>query len=250
MLDPDDVEDLEDAPETEVEEVEAQVLDQATAARTIDELEAEIGVLGHLESLAREASELLGREVPTGLDRRGYLGDLEAQAVCGLLGYRRHLRNVLEDVAPGLAEVLGREPYGPAAARIAAAAYSSGPGAVVPLLDALPRLADEPQAKWAPLLGEFVALHPGEKIDARGRSVKVRGKWRAAFLVLRWEHRMCGAVELGRLVLGGERATLAQVEELAALEAEGAKAEVDAARQETQGRAPLAGEAAEGAPNA
>jgi hypothetical protein len=173
---------------------------------------------GRLESLAREASELLGREVPTGLDRRGYLGDLEAQAVCGLLGYKRHLRKVLDEVAPGLAEVLGREPYGAAAARIAAAAYSSGPGAVVPLLDAAPHLVGLPQPKWAPTLGELVALHPGEKIEARGRSVRVRGKWRAAFLILRWEARMVGAVELGRLVLGGERATLAQVEELAALE--------------------------------
>ena len=57
MLDPDDVEDLEDAPETEIEEVEEQVLDQATAARTIDELETEIGVLEHLESLARQVRD-------------------------------------------------------------------------------------------------------------------------------------------------------------------------------------------------
>lgn len=173
---------------------------------------------GRLESLAREASELLGREVPTGLDRRGYLGDLEAQAVCGLLGYRRHFRKLLEDIAPGLAEELGAEPYGPAAARLAAAAYSSGPGAVVPLVDAAPHLLGLPQEKWAPELGALVALHPGEKIEARGRSVRVRGKWRAAFMVLRWEARMVGAVELGRLVLGRERATLAEVEELAALE--------------------------------
>ncbi len=52
LLDPDDVEDLEDAPENEVEEVETEILDQATAAQTIDELRAEIATLGRLEALA------------------------------------------------------------------------------------------------------------------------------------------------------------------------------------------------------
>ncbi|MBK8229367.1 MAG: DUF3883 domain-containing protein [Candidatus Eisenbacteria bacterium] len=53
-LDPDEVDDLEDAPENEVLEVEEQVLDQATAARTIDELKAEIARLRQLEGLASE----------------------------------------------------------------------------------------------------------------------------------------------------------------------------------------------------
>ena len=52
LLDPDDVEDLEDAPESEVEAAEEEILDQATAARTIDELKAEIGTLQRLEGLA------------------------------------------------------------------------------------------------------------------------------------------------------------------------------------------------------
>jgi superfamily II DNA or RNA helicase len=52
VLDPDDVEDLEDAPENEVQEVEEEVLDQATAARTIHELKAEIATLARLESMA------------------------------------------------------------------------------------------------------------------------------------------------------------------------------------------------------
>lgn len=175
---------------------------------------------GRLESLAREASELLGREVSTRLDCRGYLGDLEAQAACGLLGYMRHFTKLLEGLAPELAEELRAKPYGPAAARLAAAAYSSGPGAVGPLVDAAPHLRGVPQSKWAPALGELVALHPGDTIDARGRSVKVRGKWRAAFTVLRWEARMVGAVELGKLALTpeGRTHTLAEVDELAALE--------------------------------
>src|SRR6266446_1843932 len=52
MLDADDVEDLEEAPDNEVEAVEEEILDQATAARTIEELKAEIATLGRLESLA------------------------------------------------------------------------------------------------------------------------------------------------------------------------------------------------------
>jgi len=71
-LDTDDVEDLEEAPDNEVEAAEEQILDQATAARTIDELKAEIATLGRLESLAnsvrrsgedrkwRELASLLG----------------------------------------------------------------------------------------------------------------------------------------------------------------------------------------------
>src|SRR5579864_4259545 len=42
-LDAEDVEDLDDAPDDEIEHVEEQILDQATAARTIAELKAEIG---------------------------------------------------------------------------------------------------------------------------------------------------------------------------------------------------------------
>jgi len=52
-LDPEDVEDLEDAPENEVEAAEEEILDQATAARTIEELKAEIATLARLESLAQ-----------------------------------------------------------------------------------------------------------------------------------------------------------------------------------------------------
>jgi SNF2 family DNA or RNA helicase len=52
VLDEEDVEDLEDAPETEIEEAEGTILDQATAARTVAELKTEIGTLKGLEALA------------------------------------------------------------------------------------------------------------------------------------------------------------------------------------------------------
>ncbi len=54
LLDDEDVEDLDEAPDDEVAEAEEQILDQATAARTIEELRAEIATLTRLESLATE----------------------------------------------------------------------------------------------------------------------------------------------------------------------------------------------------
>jgi len=52
VLDAEDVEDMEDAPDSEVEAAEEEILDQATAARTIAELKVEIETLKRLESLA------------------------------------------------------------------------------------------------------------------------------------------------------------------------------------------------------
>ena len=72
LLDEDDLEDLEEAPENEVEAVEEEILDRATAAATLAELKIEINTLLQLETLAgevrrsgmdakwRELAELLG----------------------------------------------------------------------------------------------------------------------------------------------------------------------------------------------
>ena len=57
-LDADDVEDLDDAPEQEVEDAEARILDQATAARSIVELKAELDV-----NEPREVTEIEARSV-------------------------------------------------------------------------------------------------------------------------------------------------------------------------------------------
>lgn len=54
LLDENDLDDLDDAPEMEFEQAEEQVLDQATAAQTIDELKLEIVRLEQLEKLAAE----------------------------------------------------------------------------------------------------------------------------------------------------------------------------------------------------
>lgn len=52
LLDDEDVEDLEDAPDHEVEAKEAEILDQATAAQSLQELSAEIDTLKEIEGLA------------------------------------------------------------------------------------------------------------------------------------------------------------------------------------------------------
>ena len=78
--------DLDDAPEQEVEDAEARILDQATAARSIVELKAELDTLKVLESLAlgvrrrsadtkwRELASLLG-EIFTATGRDGRTGE-------------------------------------------------------------------------------------------------------------------------------------------------------------------------------
>lgn len=50
--DTEDIEDLEDAPDNEIEKAEEEILDQATASRTIDELKVEISSLSGMEALA------------------------------------------------------------------------------------------------------------------------------------------------------------------------------------------------------
>lgn len=56
MFDADDIDDLEDAPENELETAEQEVIDQATAAGSIAELKVEIETLKRLEAMAGELS--------------------------------------------------------------------------------------------------------------------------------------------------------------------------------------------------
>jgi superfamily II DNA or RNA helicase len=51
-LDEDDLDDLDEAPDDELDAAETQILDKATAARSIEELKEEIGTLQRLETLA------------------------------------------------------------------------------------------------------------------------------------------------------------------------------------------------------
>jgi len=69
VLDAEDVEDLDDAPDNEVAAAEEEILDQATAARSITELKAEIETLKGLEALAltvrRSGADTKWRELAT-----------------------------------------------------------------------------------------------------------------------------------------------------------------------------------------
>ena len=82
-LDPEDVEDLDEAPENEVEAAEEEILDQATAARSIVELKAEIETLKSLEALAmgvrRSAADTKWRELASLLGEIFTAGGLAGQ---------------------------------------------------------------------------------------------------------------------------------------------------------------------------
>jgi SNF2 family DNA or RNA helicase len=67
VLDSEDVEDLEEAPDNEVEAAEEEILDQATAARSITELRMEIetlkGLEGHALAVRRSGTDTKWREL-------------------------------------------------------------------------------------------------------------------------------------------------------------------------------------------
>lgn len=89
VLDADDVEDLDDAPDNEVQAAEEEILDQATAARSIGELKIEIDTLKRLEALAlsirrsgedkkwRELASLLSEIFTPTLIANGFAEDAE-----------------------------------------------------------------------------------------------------------------------------------------------------------------------------
>ena len=103
-LDAEDVEDLEDAPDNEVEAAEEEILDQATAARSIAELKAEIETLKGLESLAlgvrrsgtdtkwRELASLLGEIFTTAPRSRNRVAEAPAPPTAPARSRRRRPR--------------------------------------------------------------------------------------------------------------------------------------------------------------
>jgi len=155
-----------------------------------------------LDELARSARPYLNREVRVGADEADYLRDVEAQCVCGLLGYLKHLDGVLDDLDADVVAALGRDTA--AASRVAAMAYSSGGGRVEPLLKMWGReLLAVPVEKWSRELAVRVAEHADDEIDppGPGRTVDVAGRWKAAEMILRAERRALGACYLADAVL-------------------------------------------------
>ena len=104
-----DLDELDDAPDSEIEQTEETVVDQATAARTIAELEAEIAILQNLENLAlkvrRSGTDKKWEELSALLQNRAEMFDAH--------GHRRKLvvftehRDTLNYLAEKLRALLG-----------------------------------------------------------------------------------------------------------------------------------------------
>jgi Helicase conserved C-terminal domain len=110
-LDRDDIDELEDATEEEISSREEQVVDQASAARTIAELQAKIAILADLEVLANEVRR-------SGADKKWEeLSHLltEGQEMFDSYGHRRKLiiftehRDTLNYLAEKIRRLLGRQ---------------------------------------------------------------------------------------------------------------------------------------------
>jgi hypothetical protein len=113
VLTEEDIEDLDEAPEGELEEQEEQILDQATAARTVAELKAEIEILKGLEEEARRVRN-------SGTDRKWdeLRSILQDEGGAGLMfdahGHRRKLvvftehRDTLNYLVERIGSLIGR----------------------------------------------------------------------------------------------------------------------------------------------
>ncbi|HPQ16105.1 MAG TPA: helicase-related protein [Bryobacteraceae bacterium] len=105
-----DLDELDDAPDSEIEQTEETVVDQATAARTIAELEAEIAILRNLENLAlkvrRSGTDKKWEELSALLQNQAEMFDAH--------GHRRKLvlftehRDTLNYLAEKLRALLGK----------------------------------------------------------------------------------------------------------------------------------------------
>ncbi|MGB8343711.1 MAG: helicase-related protein [Ktedonobacteraceae bacterium] len=110
QLSDDDLDDLEDAPDAEREATEEQVVDQATAARTIVELEAEIATLANLEALAvqvrRSGTDRKWEELASLLQQQSEMFDAGQQRH-KLVIFTEH-RDTLTYLAERIRTLLGR----------------------------------------------------------------------------------------------------------------------------------------------
>ncbi len=124
-LDEEDVEDLDEAPDDELQVAEEQILDQATAARTIAELKVEIETLKRLEGLAlgvrrsgadtkwRELASLLGEVFTPGpVQQEGQVNSATVSPIVSspsqkLVIFTEH-RDTLNYLEGKISTVLGR----------------------------------------------------------------------------------------------------------------------------------------------
>jgi superfamily II DNA or RNA helicase len=110
ILSQDDLDDLEEAPDGEVEAIEEQVVDLATAAQTIVELEAEIATLKRLEQLAeivrRSGTDRKWEELSSLLQTDSHMSDPEGNRL-KLVIFSEH-RDTLNYLAERIRALLGK----------------------------------------------------------------------------------------------------------------------------------------------
>ncbi len=145
-------------------------------------------------------TRLLGRHGPTTVD--GYLGDLDAQVVTGLLNYRRHAATALRGLPAHVQPQTEGSSYH---LRVAVAAYSAGPGITRAVLgeygDRLVGVDDD--QRWR-VLGDAIS----RETRATVRGYEVRGKWKMAHLIVRAEQRIESGLALAQAT-GGDTAWFA-----------------------------------------
>ena len=111
VLDEDEIDELDDAPDAELEATEERVVDQATAARTIRELQVEIGILLRLEGLAlalrQSGTDRKWEELSTLLQRNDEMFDA-ADSRRKLVIFTEH-RDTLAYLTERIRSLLGRE---------------------------------------------------------------------------------------------------------------------------------------------
>lgn len=155
---------------------------------------------------SRNCTQLLGREPDASIHGNGYIFDLEAQVVTGLLNYRRHLEIVAARHAGGPSISALAEHFDVWELACAAAGYSAGPGITSNTLARYHAALDgvPPAARWKHLGLAVDGEHEPSFRDQRtGRTFTLEGRYGVAFLVVRAAQRIaCGrALEEA---LGGE----------------------------------------------
>src|SRR5436305_1509643 len=110
LITDEDLDDLEDAPDAELEQTEERVVDQASAARTIAELEVEIALLARLEELAhqvrRSGTDRKWEELASLLQNNAEMFDMQGQRR-KLVIFTEH-RDTLNYLAERIRTMLGR----------------------------------------------------------------------------------------------------------------------------------------------
>ncbi len=146
----------------------------------------------YLMRIAHDARTLreFGRPLPT--TPATWALDLEAQTYAGMRSYDRALGISL--AAAGLQGLVPGTSESQWAWRTAVSGYSSGPSRIQRLLRAVPGLSHvESAARWQTVADAVVRAGPSGRVG-----IAVRGRWNAAYLLLRAEARLLGGLYLAQ----------------------------------------------------